>query len=86
MNAACGTGEQIVLQGLDDVASAAKYMLGAPGADGSIWLPSPEGKHLCWGSYDENWKREELRDLQGRAGPCIGFEKRLQTACQVPFR
>jgi hypothetical protein len=67
VNAACGTGEQIVLQGLDDVASAAKYMLGAPGTDGSIWLPSPEGKHLCWGNYDENWKMEELKDLQGRA-------------------
>jgi hypothetical protein len=67
VNAACGTGEQIVLQGLDDVAAAAKFMLGAPGSDGSIWLPSPEGEHVCWGSYDESWKMEELKDLQGRA-------------------
>ena len=43
VNAACGTGEQIVLQGLDDVASAAKYMLSAPGEDGNIWVPSAEG-------------------------------------------
>ena len=39
VNAACGTGEQIVLQGLDDVAAAARYMLGAAGTDTSIWLP-----------------------------------------------
>lgn len=45
VNAACGTGEQIVLQGLDDVAAAAKYMMSAPGQDGNVWIPSA---CLCW--------------------------------------
>lgn len=67
INAACGTGEQIVLQGLDDVASAAKYMLSAPGEDGNIWVPSAEGCHTCRGLYDAGWQRSELGDLQGRA-------------------
>ena len=67
INAACGTGEQIVLQGLDDVASAAKYMMSAPGEDGSIWLPSLEGHHVCKGPFHSSWNRDELEDLQGRA-------------------
>lgn len=45
VNAACGRGEQIVLQGLDDVAAAAKYMMSAPGQDGNVWIPSA---CLCW--------------------------------------
>ena len=67
VNAACGTGEQIVLQGLDDVASAAKYMLSAPGKDGNIWVPSAEGKHVCAGPLEASWREAELGDLQGRA-------------------
>ena len=67
VNAACGTGEQIVLQGLDDVASAAKYMMSAPGEDGMIWLPSVDGRHVCRGPFETSWKRDELGDLQGRA-------------------
>eukprot|EP00435_Cladocopium_sp_Y103_P001953 s3084_g1.t1 len=67
INSACGTGEQIVLQGLDDVASAAKYMVGATDGAGLIWLPSPEGEHVCCGNYDSSWSDQELGDLYGRA-------------------
>ena len=67
VNAACGTSEQIVLQGLDDVAAAAKYMLSAPGGDGNIWVPSKSGEHVCQGEFEASWKLDELQDLQGRA-------------------
>ena len=80
VNAACGTGEQIVLQGLDDVAAAARYMLGAAGNDKSIWLPSPEGAHVCWGDRADDWALEELRDLQGRALDLKGAYKQLARA------
>ena len=80
VNAACGTGEQIVLQGLDDVAAAARYMLGAAGTDTSIWLPSPEGAHVCWGDRADDWAVEELRDIQGRALDLKGAYKQLARA------
>ena len=67
VNAACGTGEQIVLQGLDDVAAAAKYMMSAPGKDGNVWIPSAEGQHVCAGQLDATWTQSELGNLQGRA-------------------
>eukprot|EP00435_Cladocopium_sp_Y103_P072170 s444_g39.t1 len=67
VNSACGTSEQILLQGLDDVASAAKYMLSASSGDRGIWLPSDEGLHVYHGQVDESWTEDELRDLKGRA-------------------
>ena len=67
VNASCGTGEQIVLQGLDDVAAAAKFMLSAPGHDGNIWTPSKEGEHICSGRRDPSWSLDEMCDVQGRA-------------------
>ena len=67
VNAACGTSEQILLQGLDDVAAAAKYMLGASSATGDIWLPSPEGEYSNLGRRHPDWSDVELRDVRGRA-------------------
>ena len=80
VNAACGTSEQIVLQGLDDVAAAARYMLGTAGCDKSIWLPSTEGAHVCWGDRAEDWTTEELKDIQGRALDLKGAYKQLARA------
>lgn len=77
VNAACGTGEQIVLQGLDDVASAAKCMLSAPGKDGNIWVPSAEGQHVCAGLLEASWREAELGDLQGRALDLKSAHKQL---------
>ena len=67
VNASCGTGEQIALQGLDDIAAAAKYMLSAPCRGQGIWLPSPEGEYSYAGMLDPAWTLQELGDVQGRA-------------------
>ena len=67
VNASCGTGEQIVLQGLDDVAAAAKFMLSAPGSDGNIWTLSKEGEHVFCGRWDTSWSLDEMCDVQGQA-------------------
>ena len=63
VNAACGAGEQILLQGLDDVAAAAKYMLSSTSTSGEIWLPSSEGTYKHCGHLHPSWTQEELGDL-----------------------
>lgn len=80
VNAACGTGEQILLQGLDDVAAAAKYMLSGPSSSGEIWLPSIEGTYKHCGQLHPSWKQEELGDLYGRAMDLKSAYKQLARA------
>ena len=81
INSAVGAGEQIVLQGLDEVASVAKYMVGAAAEDGGIWLPSSLGEHVRSGVCDASWSHDQVTDVLGRAMDLKSAYKQL---CRHP--
>ena len=81
VNSAVGGGEQIVLQGLDEVASVAKLMVGAAGKDGGIWMPSSLGEHVRSGVWDASWSSDQVTDVLGRA---MGLKSAYKQLCRHP--